>query len=216
MTAASATEAPRKLLAYRDDGPVASAIGAVLGRAARVPPAVLAVVGALPLFAAIAITGDGASDELVAGVIAWFIVVAGASAGRLDMGRLRWISTPVLRGTEYAALTWMGAIAGGSGVAAAFALMCALAFRHYDLVYRLRHLGVETPAWVGVLSLGWAGRLIAAWVLLVAGVLPTGFFIAAAVFGVVFVSESAASWLRAEPADELEVYDEEEDEEGAE
>ncbi len=62
----------------------------------------------------------------------------------------------------------------------------------------------------------WAGRLIAAWVLLVAGALPTGFFIAAAVFGVVFVAESAVSWLRSEPADELDVYDEEEDEEGAE
>jgi hypothetical protein len=216
MTAASATEAPRKLLAYRDDGPVAGAIGAVLGRAARIPPPALAVAGALPLFVAIVITGDGASDELIAGVLAWFIVVAGASAGRLDTGRLRWISTPVLRATEYAALTWMGAIAGGSGVAAAFALMCVLAFRHYDLVYRQRHLGIDTPAWVGVLSGGWAGRLIAAWVLLVAGALPTGFFIAAAVFGVVFVAESAVSWLRSEPADELEVYDEEEDEEAAE
>ena len=67
---------------------------------------------------------------------------------------------------------------------AAFALMSALAFRHYDLVDRFRHLGLETPRWVGIVGLGWAGRLIGAYVLLVLDVFPTGVFVAAAVLGV--------------------------------
>jgi hypothetical protein len=213
MTAASATEAPSRLLAYRDDGPVAGAVGALLGRVARVPPAALAVAGVLPLLAAIAIEGDGASDAVVGAAIAWLIVVAGASAGRTDDGRFRWLSTPMLRLGEYAALIWMGAIAGGSGIPAAFALLCALAFRHYDLVYRLRTQGAEPPVWVGVLGGGWAGRLIVAYVLLQLDVLATGLFVAAGVLGAVFVAESASSWARGEPLETSDVYDDEEDEE---
>lgn len=216
MTAAGAAEAPRRLLVYRDDGPIARAIGAVLGRVARVPPAALVVAGALPLFVVIALEGAGTSDVAVGAVLAWLIVVAGASAGRVDAGRFRWVATPVLRAAEYSALVWMGAIAGDHGVPAAFALLSALAFRHYDLVYRLRHRGAEPPAWVGALGGGWAGRLIVAYVLLPAGVLPTAMFVAAGVLGVVFVAESASSWARGESVDEAELYDEEDDEDAAE
>ena len=48
---------------------------------------------------------------------------------------------------------------------AAFALLCALAFRHYDLVYRLRHRGVAPPRWLDRAGGGWDGRLLAGFVL---------------------------------------------------
>jgi hypothetical protein len=203
---------PRPLVLYRDDGPLARALGALGARALPVSPVVLVLAGAVPLVAAIAITGEGAS-ELTAGlVVGWLVVLAGLAGGREATGRFRFVVPPTLRAAEYAALLWLGALAGASGVPAAFALLCAIAFRHYDLVYRVRHQGVAPPAWLDRLSGGWEGRLILAYVLLVAGALPAGLFAAAAVLGVVFVVESARSWAHRERAGRTGVYEDEEDE----
>ena len=60
----------------------------------------------------------------------------------------RWAEPALLRAIEYAGLIWIAALAGESRVPAAFALLAALAFRHYDLVYRLRQRGTA-PARVG-------------------------------------------------------------------
>ena len=216
MTAATAGEAPRKLLVYRDDGPVAEAVGRLSRGIGSVPPALLVLAGALPLFALIAIEGDGASDLAVGLALGWLILAAGVSSGQAHDDRFRWLALPLLRVAEYSALIWIGAIAGGDGMAAAFALLCALALRHYDLVYRLRHQGAEPPRWVGIVSGGWAGRLIVVYVLLVAGALPAGLFVMAGVLGAVFVAESAASWLRADRVEATEVYEDEEEEDAAE
>ena len=193
---AGGDEKPSTLRIYRDDGPLVRALGRALGRAVALPAAVLALAGAVPVFAAIAVEGAGASEGLAAVVLAWFVLVAGLSAGRPETGRLGWAPPPVIRATEYASLLWLGAIAGGDSVAAAFALLCALAFRHYDLVYRLRHRAATPPAWVNAVSLGWDGRLIAGWVLLAVGALPAAFFAAAALFAVVFAGDSVAGWMR--------------------
>jgi hypothetical protein len=193
---AGGDERPSTLRIYRDDGPLARALGRTLGRAVPLPAAALAAAGALPVLAVLAVTGGGASTALAGAALAWLVVVAGLSAGRPETGRLGWAPPPVIRGTEYVALMWIGAIAGGASVAAAFALLCALAFRHYDLVYRLRHRAATPPAWVDAVSLGWEGRLIAAWVLLAAGALPGAFFVVAVVFALVFVGDSVAGWVR--------------------
>jgi len=119
---------------------------------------------------------------------------------------------PLLRGAEYAALLWIGALAGESSQPAAFALICALAFRHYDLVYRLRNLGTEPPRWVGDLALGWDGRVALGYILLVAGALPAGFFVAAGLLATMFVAESIAGWRRFGRAPQPVTYEDEEDE----
>ena len=90
-----------------------------------------------------------------------------------------------------AALLWIAANAGDSSHAAAFALIAALAFRHYDLVYRPRFQGVAPPAWLGFAAGGWDGRLVLAWVLLAVDALPAGMFIMAGVLGLAFVIECA-------------------------
>jgi hypothetical protein len=211
VAAAARPQPPRPLVLYRDDGPLARALGAA-GRALPVSPEVLTLAGALPLFAAVAVTGEGAS-ELTAGVVlAVLVLLAGAAGGREATGRFRFLVPPVLRAAEYAGLLWLGALAGGSGVPAAFALLAAIAFRHYDLVYRVRHQGVTPPPWLDRLSGGWEGRLLVAYVLLLAGALPAGLFAAATVLGVVFVAESARSWAHRERAGRTGVYEDEEDE----
>jgi hypothetical protein len=201
------------LALYKDDGPLARAIGAVLAPLANAVPHTLLVAAAIaPMFVLMAAKGEQA-DHTTAGIaIAWLVLVAGATGGREPTDRLRWAVAPVIRLAEYAGILWIGAMGGESSEPAAFTLICALAFRHYDVVYRLRHQGVAPPQWVGDLALGWDGRLVLGYILLVAGALPAGFFIAAGLLATVFVAESIAGWRRFGRAPQPVTYEDEEDE----
>jgi hypothetical protein len=197
------------LALYRDDGPLARA----LGRAGVLQQYVLVAAAALPLLVAIAVGGDDVSDPVVGAALAWLILCGGAASGAPPGGRLRWTQLPVLRACEYGALLWLAALAGPSALPAAFALLAALAFRHYDLIYRVRLAGSAPPSWVSALSLGWEGRLLGAYVLLLTGAVTVGFFVAAGVLAAVFVGESAVSWLAAGRMEQPLDYEDEEDEE---
>ena len=194
---------------YRDDGPLATAIGGALGRRVPLPPIVLLLAAALPLAVAILLTGEGASDALVAGVIAWVVLLGGIAAGRPLTDRLRWSAPPALRAIESVALLWIGASAGPDVLPATFALMLAITYHHYDTVYGFRHRGVAQPGWVK--AGGWDGRLVLAVVLLVAGALPAAFWLLAVLLAALWASASVVEWRRfrlgAQP-----VYDDEEDE----
>jgi hypothetical protein len=193
---------------YRDDGPIARALARLR---LPLPPIAPILVGGVPLAVAMAAKGDGASDGLIAAVIAWFVVWAGASSGAPHGGRLAWAASPALRLGEYAGVIWIAANAGQSSLPAAFAYLAVLTFRLYDLVYRLRHQGVSPPAWLGFG--GWDGRLVLALILLLAGALPAGFFVAAALLASVYATESAASWRRfTRTAGGAGLYEDEEDE----
>jgi hypothetical protein len=208
MTAGSRPELTLEL--YRDDGPLARALGRVLGPRMPLPPALLLLAAAVPLFAAIAIGGGGASDGVVGAAIAWAVLCAGVSSGRPHTDRLRWAVPAFLRSVEYGGLLWLGALAGGTAPAATFALLAAIAFRHYDLVYRLRYQGGPPPRWVGDVAGGWDGRLVAGYVLLLAGAVPAGFYAIAGLAAIVFVSESVRSWARLQRAQPAAEYDDEE------
>ena len=216
--AAAAREAaapPDALQVYRDDGVIAGAIGRAVGPRVPAPGAALATAGAVVLIAAVALRGDGASEALAGAVLAVLLVLCGASAGRRDPARVRWLTPPLLRFVEYAGLVWIASIDGPSAVPAAFAMLCAAAFRHYDLVYRLRHRAETPPAWVNAAGLGWDGRLLAGYAALLAGALPAALFVLAAVLGAVFVAESATGWVRwsrAQGSVETKSYEDEEDE----
>jgi hypothetical protein len=194
---------------YRDDGPIAQALGRLR---IPVPPLLLILVGGIPLAVAIAATGDGAADGLVAAAVAWFVIWAGLSSGAPHSDRIRWAVPPALRAAEYSAVIWIAANAGGSSLPAAFAFLSVLTFRHYDLVYRLRHQGVAPPDWVGNVAGGWDGRLVLGYILLVANALPAGFFIAAGLLAALFVAESIAGWRTFGRADQPVTYEDEEDE----
>jgi Family of unknown function (DUF5941)/CDP-alcohol phosphatidyltransferase len=196
---------------YRDDGPLASALGRALGRRIPLPAVALLLMAALPLAVAIVLTGDDASDGLVAGVIAWVVLVGGLAAGRRLTDRLRWTVPPLLRAIEYAGLLWIGAVAGADVLPATFALLAAITYHHYDTVYGLRHRGVPLPARVTAAGLGWDGRLVLGVVLLLAGALPAGFYALAGLVAGLFVSETVREWRRVRLGD-TPVYDDEEDE----
>lgn len=205
------TEAPSTLELYRDDGPLARLLSAA-GRAVPLPPALLIAIGFLPALILIAIDGDDVSHGAVGGALAWLVLMGALSSGRPHLDRLRWAAPPLLRLCEYATLVWIGAEGGESSRPAAFAFICALTFRHYDLVYRMRHQGVAPPRWLGNLALGWDGRIVLGYILLVAGALPAGFFVAAGLLAAVFAAETVAGWRRFGRAQQPATYEDEEDE----
>ena len=196
---------------YRDDGPLATAIGRAAGHRIPLPATALLLVAGLPLVIAIALEGDGASHALVAAVVAWVVLIGGLASGRRLTDRLRWTVPPALRAIEYSGLLWIGAVAGEDAQPATFALLCAITYHHYETVYGLRHRGVSPPGWVNAVAGGWDGRLVLAVVLLAAGALPAAFYVLAGLFAVLFVGETIAEWRRFH-AGQQPVYDDEEDE----
>jgi hypothetical protein len=194
MSAALAAAAvrPQPTAVYRDDGPLARALGRSLGPLLRLPAPALIGAGLLPMLVAAAI-GD-VPLGVAAAVLVWLVLLVGASSGR-PHSRMRWTEPPLVRATEYIALIWIASLEGPEAYPAAFALLAALTFRHYDLVYRLRHRGVLPASWVSALSGGWDGRVVVALLLLAVGALPGGYYVAAAVLGTAFVAESVMGWV---------------------
>ena len=208
-TATPAPTPPAGVALQRDDGPLARALGRLAG-GLPVTPALLLLIAALPLAVVIAVRGTAASTATAAMVVGWLVLVGGASS-RPRADRLQWAEPPLLRLAEYGALLWLGALTP-DGLPAAFALLCVLWFRHYDLVYRVRHQGVPPPRRMGDLMGGWDGRLVGAWAVLAAGALPAAYYGYAALIAAVLVGESVRSWRRFRRATRPISYEEEEDE----
>ncbi len=196
--AALAADTRRTVPDYRDDGPLALALGRLLGPRLPVPGGALLVLGLLPLLVVVILEGSGASDAVAAAVIGWLVLCVGISSRRPPAPHRRWAVPTLVRVGEYGALIWLAALDGESAYAAAYAMLGVLAFRHYDLVYRLRHIGETTPPWLNTLAAGWDGRLLIALVLLLLGVLPAGLFVWAGTLGAVLVVECVSVWRRHE------------------
>jgi hypothetical protein len=169
------------LLAYRDDGLIAQLIGR---RRHGVPPSLLALLAVAVLAAGIALD----VTPILAGVV---LLGALSRGGPLERDRFNWAVPALLRVAEYGALIWLSPM--GS-----LALLIPLAFRHYDIVYRLRYQRRTPPEWGG----GWDGRLVIGWALQALDLLPGGFYVLGGILGVLFVAESVASW-RSLDTDEL-------------
>ena len=193
-TAPSAAGRLDPLVLQRDDGPIARALGRVAGRAARAPELPLIAAAAAPLLVLIAFGGVDTSAPVAGTATAWLVVLGGLSGGGRRAARLDWTVLPALRLCEYSGLLWLAALAGAASLPAAFALVLVVAFRHYELMYRLRLRGAAPPSWLGAVSGGWDGRLLAGWLLLAAGALPAGFYVLALVMAALFIGESIHSW----------------------
>lgn len=210
QAAASLRAGREALRRYRDDGPLAQALGAV-GRALPLPSVVVVAVGVAGPAVLVALEGDGAADGVVAAGVAWMVLLAGVTSAMPHTDRFAWAVPGLIRVGEFGGLAWIAANAGDSSHPAAFALIAALVFRTYDLVYRPRFQGAAPPRWLALAGGGWEGRLIVACLLLLAGALPAGMFVLAGLLGTVFVVECALSWTRLS-AGPLSVYEDEEDE----
>jgi hypothetical protein len=184
----------REVETFRDDGPVARAVGSL---GSGLEPVALCLAAVVPLIVAIAVWGDGADNSVILPVLGWIVIVAGLSANRTGTSRFRWLIPPLLRFGEYGALLWVGIAAGGSSKPAAYALVAALTIRQYDIVYGLRYRGAAVSERLGLLMGGWDGRLLVAGVLVVAAALPAGYYVMAATIAVVFSAAAIQGWTQA-------------------
>lgn len=198
------------LQTYRDDGPLADFIGMAAGRLRRVGEVPLALVGAAVLGIALAVAGRPVLDPVLGIAVAVAVVLVGAGSRGSHSGRFAWIVPPLLRLTEYAFLIRLTVLAEPEAMPLCFALLSALAFHHYDTVYRLRQQGIAPPAWTRAIGGGWEGRLVVATLLAALGVLGPGMLIAAVILGAVYVTESILSWMRFARATRPAVIDDEE------
>ncbi len=185
------------LVAYRDDGLLAALLGRTAGswisgardRAGALP---VTLAGAVPV-AAVGIPHGPRWALAVA--IGWYVLAAGAGSGMSHARRLSWLLPCLLRGVEYAVLLRITALAEPRALPLCFALLAALAFHHYDTIFRLESQRRPPPTWLRFAGGGWDLRLLAAGALFVAGGLPTGLAVGAVGLGLLYVGESAASWI---------------------
>jgi hypothetical protein len=87
---------------------------------------------------------------------------------------------------------------GGVEPAVVFALLGALAFHQYDVVYRLRHR-LPLPTWVNLAGLGWAGRLVVVSLAAATDQLTLGYGTMAAVLWLLYLAECVTTWVFARP-----------------
>ncbi len=131
----------------------------------------------------------------MAGVRWWpvaFLVALGLYAlayGRGPRGRLGWMTPAAARFTE---MTLLLAVAWPSIGPAAYALLAASAWRHYDVIYRIRNQGLLPDRLGWVLLLGTEGRVLVGAGLTLIGVWTWYWF--ALYLAVVAVGDSLVSW----------------------
>ena len=211
MTTAAETAAASTLSAYRDDGPVARLIGRV-GALVPMPPVLLTLIAAIPIAIVLGFTPRD-SDVLLGVTTGWFVLIGGIASGRPQSGRLGWLVPPMLRAVEFGYLLRLTLTSDARSLPICFAFLATLAFHHYDIVYRLRHQRIVPSSWVSAIGGGWDGRLVAAYVVVLAGVIREGMLTAAIVLAVVYLSESTVGWLRFSHAQRPALYEDEDEEE---
>jgi hypothetical protein len=114
--------------------------------------------------------------------------------------RLGWMTPALLRLLEYGAVLLIVRWKDPVELPLAFALLGAVAFHQYDIVYRQRHRSEFLARWVTFAGLGWELRVAAVAALAALDALHTGLTVMTLWLAVLFVGESVSSWLRATAA----------------
>ncbi|MEU8752954.1 DUF5941 domain-containing protein [Streptomyces chartreusis] len=146
-----------------DSGPLAQGLaGALKSRTRRLPgfavPAVALLGGAL-VVATAALTDFGGPWPVVAALV--YAVTSALAVARPLKGALDWLVPPFFRAAEYGTVLALAVKAGVNGVLpAAFGLVAAVAYHHYDTVYRIRGNAGAPPAWLVRAIGGHEGRTL--------------------------------------------------------
>ncbi|MGY0490465.1 DUF5941 domain-containing protein [Streptomyces sp. WG-D5] len=190
-----------------DSGPVADIVAKVL-KASAAP--VVAAVGAAAVVAVSALTDFGSGWPVVAAAV--YCVTSGVAVARPLKGALDWLVPPVFRAGEYLTILVLAARADVQGaLPAAFGLVSAVAYHHYDTVYRIRGNAGAPPHWLVRTIGGHEGRTLVVTVL-AALLTPTDFATALTVFAVavalVVLAESIRFWVLSARRGEPAVHDE--------
>ncbi|MFI6770373.1 DUF5941 domain-containing protein [Streptomyces sp. NPDC050355] len=193
--------AARALADLADSGPLAELVAGGArgrGRTGSYLAPVMAFLSAAVLLVWVIFEDDPAS-WLTVGVAACSALLAGAAVARPLKGALDWLVPPFFRAGEYTAILVLAARSDDPGaLPAAFGLVAAVAYHHYDTVYRIRGGTGAPPRWLVRATGGAEGRVLAITVL-AAALSPSGFTIAltalAVVLALLVLTESIRFWV---------------------
>ncbi|WP_449343652.1 DUF5941 domain-containing protein [Streptomyces polygonati] len=184
-----------------DSGFLAEAVARAAAPAARrlpafAPPA-LALAGAAAVTATAALAPDGSGWPVLAA--ACYVVTSGLAVARPLKGALDWLVPPAFRAAEYGTVLALAAANMNGSLPFAYGLVAAVAYHHYDTVYRIRG-GAGTPPRALVRAAGGhEGRVLLVTVLAAALGHRSGFQVAltvlAAVLALLVLSESIRFWV---------------------
>ncbi len=120
---------------------------------------------------------------------------------RLPMGRFAWLLPGAVRAAEFATLILVVHAVDPGAMPATFALLFAVAYHHYDALYRALN-GLAPAGAVRALGLGVEGRLLVIGALSLAGsaAISRGVPVLAVLLGGLFVGVGTAGGLRAQHA----------------
>ncbi|MEV4340918.1 DUF5941 domain-containing protein [Streptomyces sp. NPDC049590] len=192
--------AARALADLADPGPLANALGRVFRRGLPgfAVPAV-ALLGGAAVVACSALTDFGGTLP-VAGALVYVLTSALAVARPLK-GALDWLVPPLFRAAEYGTVLALAGEAGVNGaLPAAFGLVAAVAYHHYDTVYRIRGNAGAPPAWLVRAIGGQEGRTLLVTVLaavLTAAQFKAALTVLAVAVALVVLVESVRFWVSA-------------------
>lgn len=129
--------AAQALAELSDSGPLSELLQrAVRGVPRHTAPAVAAL-GALVLVLATALSDYGSWWPVLGAAV--YALTSAAAVSRPLKGPLDWLVPPVFRAAEYGTILLIAAKADVNGaLPAAFGLVAAVAYHHYDTVYRIR------------------------------------------------------------------------------
>jgi phosphatidylglycerophosphate synthase len=202
--------AARALADLADSGPLTEVLTRIFRRPARRLPGIaapaLALLGGAAVVAPAALTGFGSPWPVVGALV--YVLTSALAVARPLKGALDWLVPPFFRAAEYGTVLALAARAEVNGVLpAAFGLVAAVAYHHYDTVYRIRGNAGAPPARLVRAIGGQEGRTLLVTVLaalLTAVQFKVALTALAVLVAVLVLAESIRFWvashLRGEPA----------------
>ncbi|WP_101391040.1 DUF5941 domain-containing protein [Streptomyces sp. TLI_146] len=152
--------AAQALAQLADSGPLAECVAATRFRikGAWAAP-VTAAVGAAALVSAALTQPFGSRQMIVAAV--FYAITSGIAVSAPLKGALDWLVPPFFRAAEYGTVLILAARSEVNGaLPAAFGLVAAVAYHHYDTVYRIKGGSGAPPRWLVRLTGGHEGRTL--------------------------------------------------------
>ncbi|MBW5484849.1 DUF5941 domain-containing protein, partial [Streptomyces bambusae] len=138
-------------------------------------------------------------DPTLIGAALLYAVTSGEAVSRPLKGALDWLLPPMFRAAEYTAVLILAAKADVPGaLPAAFGLIAAVAYHHYDTVYRIRGGTGAPPHWLVRTIGGHEGRVLVAVVLaalLTGDAFPVALTALAGFVAIVVLAESIRFWV---------------------
>ncbi|NUS29310.1 MAG: CDP-alcohol phosphatidyltransferase family protein, partial [Streptomyces sp.] len=184
-----------------DSGPLAQALAGALRNPARKLPGftapAVALLGGLALVASAAFTDFGGPWPIIGAAV--YTVTSALAVARPLKGALDWLVPPFFRAAEYGTVLVLAAKADVNGaLPAAFGLVSAVAYHHYDTVYRIRGNAGASPAWLVRAIGGHEGRTLLVTVLaavLTASQFKVALAVVAVAVALVVLVESIRFWV---------------------